>query len=469
MVQPHCRHNQSRGQDNRLACRQGPGTLLGHTDRTGQMEDQAMDWVTGDIFGMAMPTHPEALRAAGPEWLTRAFRRIGALAADNAVARIVRFEDCPRGSTGRKVLLSLEYERDDPGLHRDLFVKFSRAFDDPLRDNQRYEMECEARFAAVSVAPGFPVEVAACYFSDFHHETGTGIMITQCIAYGQGGIEPHYEKCLDWQIDDQIGHYRAIIAANARLAGAHRAGRLPPAIDTWFGFDIAAAIAADPIRHDRQKLLNRIARYADFCRDYPQLLPANLRDPAFHEALRRDVPRFLEHERTIRSWLFNRPGSIVFAHWNANIDNAWFWSDASGQRHCGFIDWGRVGQMPVAQALWGTLSGAEIALWDAHLDELIALFASTFEGECGDRLDPAAIRLEMDMLIGLLGICWLLDAVALILRTIPNLDEVSSRFDQPFLDSELARNQLHMLSVFMNLWQTHELGRSLDRVLAEAG
>lgn len=424
-----------------------------------------MDWIEGDIFGMAMPTHPEALRAAGAEWLTKAFHCIGSLPADNAVARILQFEDCPRGSTGRKVLLTVQYAKPDPALHSELFVKFSRAFDDPLRDNQRYEMECEAQFAAVSVAPGFPIDVAACYFSDFHHESGTGLMITQRIPYGEGRNEPHYEKCLDWQIPDRLDHYRAIVATNARLAGAHRSGKLPATIDTYFRFDAEAAMASDPIRYDEQKLLNRISRYAEFCRNYPQLLPENVRDEAFHESLRRDIPRFLRHETTIKTWLYSHPRHIVFAHWNANIDNAWFWKDAQGVRHCGFIDWGRVGQMSAAQALWGTLSGAELDIWDDHLDELLDLFVTTFEAESGDTLDAQRIRLEMDMLVGLLGICWLLDTVPLILRELPDLADVASRFEKPLRENELARTQLHMLTVFMNLWQTHDLGRSLDRVL----
>jgi hypothetical protein len=423
-----------------------------------------VDWIEGDIFALAMPAHPEALRAAGTDFLTRAFHRAGALPADNAVAGVTRFEDCPRGSTGRKVLLSVEYARPDPALHTDLFVKFSRAFDDPLRDNQRYEMESEARFAAASIGPGFPIAVPACYFADFHHETGTGMMITQRIPYGEGRNERHYEKCMDWEMPDPLDHYRVIVETNARLSAAHRAGRLPEAIDAYFPFDRAAAIASDPIRYDAQKLRNRVSRYAEFCRNYPQLLPANIRAERFHASLMRDVPRFLEHEKTLKRWLYSRPASIVFAHWNANVDNAWFWRDDDGKRRCGFIDWGRVGRMTIAQALWGTLSGAEVDIWDNHLDELLALHVAQFDPAAG--LDPAAIRLEMDILIGLLGVCWLLDSVALILREIPDLDQAESRFDRRFRENERARTQLHMLTVFMNLWETHDLGRSLDAVLA---
>ena len=423
------------------------------------------DWIEGDIYAMSFPTHPDALREAGPEFLTRAFHRTGALPEDNAVARITRFENCPRGSTGRKAFLSVEYARPSPELHKDLFVKFSRAFDDELRDNQRYEMELEARFAAVSRVPGFPIDVAACYFAEFHHQTGTGLLITQTIPYGEGNIEPHYEKCLDWEMPNQLEHYRAIIGANARLAGTHAAGKLPSSIAQSFPFDPAKAAAADPIRYDAQKLRNRVSRYAEFCANYPQLLPENIRRPEFHARLMEEVPRFLEHENAIKHWLYSQPEYIVFCHWNANVDNAWFWRDEAGLLHCGLIDWGRVGQMNVASALWGSLSGAEKQLWDEHLDELLELFCAEFAGAGGHRLEPQEIRLHMDMLQGLLGICWLLDSVPLILRALPDLDMAKDRFDERFRKSELARTQLHMLTIFMNLWETHDLGRSLELVL----
>jgi len=38
--------------------------------------------------------------------------------------------------------------------------------------------------------------------------------------------------------------------------------------------------------------------------------------------------------------------------------------------------------------------------------------------------------------------------------------------DPVFLESDTARNQLHISQVFLNLWQTHDLGASLDRLLA---
>ena len=433
------------------------------------MGSEQFDWIEGDIWGIPMPSHPDALLASGVDFVNAAFHRTGSLPADNRVERIVKFEICPRGSTGRKVLLTVAYAREDPALHTELFVKFSRAFDDPLRDRQRFEMEREARFAAVSQQSRLPIDVATSYFSDFHHATGTGLMITQCIPYATGNIERHYEKCLDWRMPAQLDHYRALIATNARLAGAHRAGRLPEDIDRNFPFDPTQALVADPIRYDAQKLRNRVARYAEFCTRFPQLLPANIRQPAFHAQLMIEIPRFLEHELTIKRWLYSQPELIVFCHWNANVDNAWFWRDDAGELRCGLIDWGRVGQMNAASALWGSLSGAEKFICDDHLAELLGVFVDEFHAAGGPLLDPGLLRLNMEMLVALLGICWLLDTVPIILREIPGLETVPDRFDPRLLSSELARTQLHMLTIFMNLWETCDVGQSLEALLERIG
>ena len=85
-------------------------------------------------------------------------------------------------------------------LHTELFVKFSRDFDDPVRDRGRTQMESEVKFASSSLAPGFPIAVPRTLFADYHRATGTGILISQRIAFGANGIEPQYHKCLDYEM-----------------------------------------------------------------------------------------------------------------------------------------------------------------------------------------------------------------------------------------------------------------------------
>jgi hypothetical protein len=142
-------------------------------------------------------------------------------------------------------------------------------------------------------------------FGDYHHESGTGLVITQRIFFGTGNIEPHHEKCLDFELPDALAHYRVVLTANARLAGTHKSGRLGNDLDEIFPFDPKAESATDFIRYDTRQLHNRIARIAAFAEEFPRLLPANITaspDQAFSEQRPRSH-RFVSLERQYRQCL----------------------------------------------------------------------------------------------------------------------------------------------------------------------
>jgi hypothetical protein len=418
-----------------------------------------IDWVPGDMLGLGIPAHAQALRAGGAGFLTEAFRRTGTLAADNRVARITRFEEFSGGSTGRKLILSVEYEKPLPDLHSELFVKFSRDFDDEIRDRAKIQMELEVKFAALSRIPNFPIAVPRCYFADFHHESGTGILITQRIAFGGNGVEPHYVKCMDYEMPAPLEHYRALVRALAKLAGTHKAGLLPDSVASQFPFDPGKLSVSARKPYTAEQLQKRVARYSDFAAKYPQLLPENIRSADFLAKIAREIPRFPEFEPAARGLLGARSELIALCHWNANVDNAWFWRNRQGELECGLLDWGHVSQMNLAMALWGSLSGADVEIWDNHLDELLALFAAEFRGCGGPALDVPELKLHLELYIAMMGVAWLMDAPALIVSQIPDLALAKGRLDPRFRSSELARAQLHMMTVFLNLWQTREFGR----------
>ncbi len=425
-------------------------------------------WVRGDRLGVLTPACSEALQAGGADYLTEAFRASGALGAGNRVAGITRFEECPGGSTGKKLFLSVEYEQADAELPTQLFVKFSRDFDDPIRDRAKNQLDAEVRLALLSRTQGFPVAVPVCLYADYHRESGTGVLITERIAFGKNGVERPYEKCRDVEMPDPLEHYKALLTAVARLAGTHKAGRLAENVSELFPFDMVVAVAGDRIRYSEQQLLNRVSRYSGFVEKYPQLVPANIRSATFVEQLKKDVPRFLKHELEIRQFLHGRPEFIALCHWNANADNAWFWRDGRGDLKCGLMDWGRVGQMSIALALFGSLSGAEAGLWDAHLEELLGHFASEFQRCGGPVLDLAALKTHLLLYVALMGLAWLMDAPALIEKQIPDLSSIKDRFDERFSSNEMARVQLQMMGNVLNLWQTREFGKLLDQLLEQA-
>jgi hypothetical protein len=155
-------------------------------------------------------------------------------------------------------------------------------------------------------------------------------------------------------------------------------------------------------------------------------------------------------------------------HWNANVDNAWFWRNAQGELECGLLDWGSVGQMHIAMTLWGCLSGAETEMWNAHLDDLLTLFITEFQASGGPALNLPELKMHLVLYVAMMGLAYLMDAPPRILAEVPNLTDCQSRLDPRLAQSETARTQLLMMTNFLNLWQSRDLGAMLNRLTAHA-
>ena len=198
-------------------------------------ETQAL-WVTGDNSGLSIPATPEALLSDAPAFLTKAMHDQGTLDRDDAVLTVRDSKAVSGGSTGKKLLLALDYRYPDRHADNQLFIKFSRDYDDPIRDQAKRQLEAEVKLGLISQQPGFPIAVPCCFFADYQHSSGSGLLITQCIPFGCDGVEPVHEKCLDYQLDDAVEHYHAILRNLGTLAGAQRAGRIS-AVSSYFPFD----------------------------------------------------------------------------------------------------------------------------------------------------------------------------------------------------------------------------------------
>ena len=411
-------------------------------------------WVIGDHLGLSMPADPDALRAGGTAFLTDAF---GAYGVDNPVRRITQFDDVPGGSTGRKVLLRVEYAK--PGPHTDLFVKFSRDFDNPIRDRGKTQMESEVLFAGLTREPGFPITVPATQFADYHRDSGTGLLISQRIQLGANGIERRYLKCLDYEMPEPVAHYRALLTTLGRLVGGHRSGRIP--VGDQFPVDMQGTQVGERAPISPEKLTRRLDQVADFAATGSGLLPANIRSSQFISRLRDEAPRFLQHEPAVWDYLADHPDYIALCHWNANVDNAWFWRDHNNVLLCGLMDWGCAGQMNVAMALWGAMSGAETDLWDHHLDELLDLFIDEVRRCGGPDLGLQELKRQVMLYVGIMTVAWLLDIPALIRKRFNDAVATLTRKDPAVKDDESIQAPLQMLTNALNLWETQRFGELL--------
>jgi hypothetical protein len=427
-------------------------------DKDKQAASLDKRWVVGEIFGLEIPADAEALLSNGADFLTQAFHASGALAANNRVSCVVDAKEFFGGGTGKKSLLTLAYELPAPNLPTQLFVKFSRNFDNELWDRARTMMISEANFAVLSRSPGFPVAVPACLFADIESKSATGLIITECITYGRNGVEAIYPKCMDYIVPNPVEHYKAILKGLAKLSGTHRSGRLSPEFDKIFPHNRERAAAVFAIRTPEDKLIQRANRMFDFVERYPKLFPDNVRAPEFRQQFIRDIPDLVAAEGRIREILYGNPDFIAFAHWNANIDNCWFWRDAQSALQCGFLDWANAAQISVAQSVSGAISGAELFIWNEHLDELLSVYIEEYAAHGGPRLSLDELRLHNLLIVAVSGVAYSMGAPIAIERDIANIDAVASYQDESFRQHENARIQLHMMTKMLNVWQTRKLG-----------
>ncbi len=422
--------------------------------------------VRGDTSGLMIPADIGALLAAGPEFLTLAFRAFGSISQSNRVTGIVEVEPCAGGSTGHKFYLTLTYADDELGLDCRLFLKFSRDFGDERRDRQRTEMASEARFTALSRLPGMPIRVPLGYFADYHAASGTGIVITECVDFGVGGIEAHRAKTLDHEtMDTPIDYYRTSVTALARLAGAHKGGKLVDDIAARFPWDPVAG-SADPILYGEADLQKELDRCFAFALDCPQLLPEEVRRPEFFAQMKADATLIKRHEEQLQAYLCGNPEMIALCHWNAHIDNIWFWRDEAQALHCGLLDWGRVGQISFGSALWGGLSAAHHDIWDIHLDDLLALFVREYHASGGPLLDGDDLALHLSIHMAVMGVARVLAFPEIIAFRLPDCAKASGPRDPMFLTSAPARNCLSVYTVFLQHWRRQDFGSLVTRVLA---
>jgi hypothetical protein len=183
--------------------------------------------------------------------------------------------------------------------------------------------------------------------------------------------------------------------------------------------------------------------------------------------LLQDVPRIAQYEDAITRQLADDTDYVALCHWNANIDNAWFWRDTDGSLRCGLMDWGCVSQMNLGMAIWGAMSGAETDLWNNHFDELLDLFVAEVRRCGGPDLDPDRLRRHTLLYAAAMGVAWLLDVPALIRKRYETTP--STRKDPRIRNDESVRAPLQMLSNLLSAWKLHRVGDLLDAALAEEG
>ena len=157
-------------------------------------------WVTGDRIRLRVPRTPRCPSRRRCRIPHQRISRIGCARRTETRRADRRVRKFPAAAPVARCCWTSNTGDPQPGLHTELFVKFSRDFDDPVRDRGRTQMESEVGSPPCRCARGFPIAVPRTQFADYHRDTGTGILISERIRFGTNGIEPQYHKCLDYEM-----------------------------------------------------------------------------------------------------------------------------------------------------------------------------------------------------------------------------------------------------------------------------
>jgi hypothetical protein len=343
----------------------------------------------GDHYGLAFPISPQMLVEFGAAFLTEAFRASGAMSADNEVTAIIAMKPINVPGASERALLTIAYARDESGLHTKLFVKFPPADPDYKFGLTRLgsgEIDMQRLAGEVEL----PVTTAKYYFGDHSASTTNYILITERIPFGVAPIERAYRKGYDHEIRNVEEHYVLLARSLAHLVAAHKCGELEPDIDSLFPFGEAAR-DFDPLP-DAEAKVARLARF--ITHTAPQLFVADASQPGFMDRWADDVLFGLAHKDAVIASLHADPDYTGLCHPNLNVDNAWYWRDATGQLHIGLLDWGGAGHMSIAQALSGMMMMPQPERYGELLDLAFATFVNELEARSGVILDPCELRTQ---------------------------------------------------------------------------
>jgi hypothetical protein len=262
------------------------------------------------------------------------------------------------------------------------------------------------------------------------------MLVTERIAFGVPPVEPAYRKGRDHLVPDIEGHYRVLAEALARLVAAHKTGAMGFDLEESFPFPRAARdfhLAADP-GANIDRLVDFVGRIA------PQLFARGAADPEFLKVWRDDLLFGLAHKDAVIAYLHRDVDYTGLCHPNLNVDNAWYWRDATGELQVGLLDWGGVGQMSIAQALSGMLMMPDPDLYPQLRNDVIATFIAEYLRKSGLRLDPDKLLFHYKASVYSTAIATIVAVVVDHLYRVPEefYKSMGDRFDSRLQESGLS-------------------------------
>jgi len=467
-----------------------------------QLEKECPKMLPGDSYGVDIPPNLDALERLGANWLTKAFRAAGTIPEDNMVKRIVKFKRLPMttkdaaGGAGAKAFLTVEYEKPDPQLHTELFVKLpwdtvgtKETGGDAL---WRYKISgvSDMEYGECTVyhflGPLFPFKIPKWYFADICRSNTNYILVTEKILFGgsaeyfegkkKKSFEPYEvlpvaEKYFDFEREPRLRYemYYAIMRAMARLAAWDHMKKFECIPIDVRGFDRYPKPLLGDFKFPQQMSKKRrelVAKAGETCCKLLRELvcekgkfcfPQELSKEEFLNALCAAIMDSTKWKDDLFLYQNLFPDKISFLHVNLQSDNAYFWYTDKDEIDCGIIDWGGAGPTPLFHHFSGSLTSCEGEVLLEHEMGFLKCFVDEFYRECGLKIDLAELyrMFLISCLTNVAGYC--LNIEMEIFREVPREEWATIRAieDSRVLGNWNTRCYVYMIRIVLKYLYLH--------------
>lgn len=431
---------------------------MNKTQHEKSSPNASINWAQGDFLGLDFPSTLDDLKLAGAPFLTAALRASGKIAKDNAVICVDSFSEVHAGGMGRKAILELRYKNDQPNLNRKLFAKFSIEPDDPIFALYAGIMNPEIAFALLSRQSDFPIRVPECYYADLNEGSGQGILLTECIPFGENGVHNLLEKGKDFQCDNIARYYHTAAKTLGELAAYDKAGKIDL---KWKPYLKVNAATQAYTEYDNKQLAIAIDKLYQFLVRYPNLFPASQCQEPLLEKLRQWIPRIARNFNALQEHVNSYDSMVAINHWNAALDNAWFWDDANGL-NIGLLDWGNVGAINLAEAYINMLFCGEIeTILDAG-PAIAETLIQAYESNSGIEVNRDDFKHCFHLLLGINYNFLLFDTANRLEDVFPQLGQCKDKYD-PILTNEFSpRLRVRILINHLHYWHSGDIEHALS-------
>eukprot|EP00040_Diaphanoeca_grandis_P015091 m.76854 g.76854 ORF g.76854 m.76854 type:complete len:494 (-) comp24943_c0_seq2:135-1616(-) len=332
----------------------------------------------GETYGFKYPVNPKQLEKMGPKWITKALRASKTIGVDIEVISMTAKVPEIIGLMGDLRVVDLVYNKESDAPKK-VMVKFASGDFDTRALNALFGfIKGEYKFYSGNLPSEVPMRVPKVFYADMNMWTGNMCLILEFVADGE--FLTVHDKGLKLKIED----VKLMVGSIAKLHAKFHGNNINAPSAAWVPRLDEGPIAKLAPK-EFLKRFGAVYRKELPCgegQSWTYEIPPEF--AAYHEDFGK---HFLLYEQHSCSW----PHAYSVVHGDDRLDNWWFYTNESGQRACGLLDWQMIAKGGIMSDLtWMfccSLDPETLTLWE---EKLLDHYFEEFAKAGGPKVEPGS-------------------------------------------------------------------------------